>query len=218
MLREGMTVREAAEKWTEGFSFYPYSMIELLWKTDWESWREITLPRRCDRVRVHDLPEDYERQALEAGDKPEREGEIENCARQCNSYRINLDDGAVIEVGEQDFEVVYDDILPSSGMLWAFGNNLDNDWLTEGGLTAMCDCGFRVFEHDEWGYFFGLDGGGYDFYPEHWMPLYRARGIEWHDPKAEKERQMQNKGYRRGKLGGKAVWLDGQNNVVEEAD
>ena len=194
MLREGMTVREAAEKWTEGFSFYPYSMIELLWKTDPESWREITLPRRCDRVRVHNLPDDYERQALEAGDKPEREGEIENCIRQRDSYSINLDDGTAIEVGEQDFEVMYDDILPSSGIL----------------------CGFRVFEHDEWGYFFGLDGGGYDFYPEHWMPLYRARGIEWHDPKVEKEFQMRSKGYHRGKLGGKAVWLDGQRNVVEE--
>ncbi len=187
MLREGMTVREATEKWTEGFSFYPYSMIELLRKTDPESWHEITLPRRCDRVCVHNLPKDYKQKCLEAGNKPEREGEIAKCIRSRGNYRINLDDGAVIEVREQDFEVMYDSDLPSCGMLWAFGNNLDNDWLAEGGLTVMCDCGFRVFEHDEWGYFFGLDGGGYDFYPEHWMPLYRARGIEWHDPATVKE-------------------------------
>ena len=26
-----------------------------------------------------------------------------------------------------------------------------------------------------------MDGCGYDFYLEHWVPLYKARGLKWHD-------------------------------------
>ena len=66
----------------------------------------------------------------------------------------------------------------------------------------MSDCGFRVYQHEEWGFFFGIDGAGYDFYSEHWIPLYKRRGLQWHDPAAEKAEEMRNKGYRIAKLGG----------------
>ena len=51
----------------------------------------------------------------------------------------------------------------------------------------MSRCGFRIYESEEFGYFFGIDGAGYSFYDEHWVPLYRARGLHWHDPATEKE-------------------------------
>ena len=45
----------------------------------------------------------------------------------------------------------------------------------------MIECGFVVCESIDYGYFFGIDGGGYDFYNAHWLPLYKARGLQWHE-------------------------------------
>ena len=44
----------------------------------------------------------------------------------------------------------------------------------------MSEYCFRIFEHDDFGYFFGIDDAGYDFYAAHWIPLYKARGVQWH--------------------------------------
>lgn len=54
-------------------------------------------------------------------------------------------------------------------------------------MIAMSQCGFRIFKSFEFGYFFGIDGAGYDFYESHWLPLYEARGLMWHDPKTDSE-------------------------------
>jgi hypothetical protein len=72
--------------------------------------------------------------------------------------------------------------LPMWGTMWAFDDSLDNEWLRDGeGLEALAKCGFRVYEQEDYDYVFGIDGAGYDFYEEHWIPLYKLRGLEWHD-------------------------------------
>ena len=74
------------------------------------------------------------------------------------------------------------ELLPMWGTMWQFGDWLDVEWLkNHGGLQALTDCGFRIYESDEFGYFFGIDGAGYDFYEEHWVPLYLARELKWHE-------------------------------------
>jgi len=77
------------------------------------------------------------------------------------------------------------DTLPIWGTMWAFGDNIDNDWIRgkfgQDGLQLMADCGFRIYESEDWGYIFGIDGCGYDFYEDHWIPLYKARGLRWHE-------------------------------------
>ena len=86
---------------------------------------------------------------------------------------------------------IFNDELPSWGFMWQFGNEEDNRWLEKrwlnledweesNGVYAMLDCGFRVFYSKKFGYFFGIDGAGYDFYENHWIPLYKARGLMWH--------------------------------------
>ena len=66
--------------------------------------------------------------------------------------------------------------------MWLFGDSLDNYWLEEkDGITRMSQCGFRILESKEFGYFFGIDGAGYDFYESHWIPLYNEHGLKWHD-------------------------------------
>lgn len=72
--------------------------------------------------------------------------------------------------------------FPMWGWMWQFYDSIDDWWLEEGGgLAIMSELGFRVYESQEYGYFFGIDGAGYDFYETHWIPLYRARGLQWHD-------------------------------------
>ena len=79
----------------------------------------------------------------------------------------------------------------------------------------MSECGFRIYKHEEWGCFFGIDGAGYNFYDAHWIPLYKARGLKWHDEAAEKEHQMLRKGYVKRKLGMNEYWYDGDRCVCE---
>lgn len=70
----------------------------------------------------------------------------------------------------------------------AFGDSIDEEWLgRDDNLRVMADCGFRIYEQEDIGYLFGIDGAGYDFYGEHWIPLYKARGLHWHKEKEEDE-------------------------------
>ena len=99
-----------------------------------------------------------------------------------DGYQILLDNGTDITATVDDFTLVQNDIQPIWGTMWSFGESVDVYWLENGaGLTALSECGFRIFKHEEFGYFFGIDGAGYDFYEEHWIPLYKARGLQWHN-------------------------------------
>ena len=83
----------------------------------------------------------------------------------------------VFEDGKEPY-----DILPMWGTMWSFGDWTDEYWAdNEGGIEKMSKLGFRIYRHEEWGLFFGIDGAGYDFYEAHWEPLYKARGLQWHN-------------------------------------
>lgn len=77
----------------------------------------------------------------------------------------------------------YDDFLPMWSTMWTFGESLDEDWAREN-IQVMQDCGFRVYENEDFGIIFGIDGAGYNFYENHWIPLYKARGLKWHNENA----------------------------------
>ena len=76
-------------------------------------------------------------------------------------------------------KVVVPNFYPERGYVWTFGNSFDNEWL-ENNLDKVTDCGFRIYQSSEIGYFLGLDGGGYNSIDAHWLPLYDARGMAWH--------------------------------------
>lgn len=182
MRREGMTAREAAEEWVREFNAIPQGMIDKLMKLDCEDWHEVTTPSYGCRVYVpsSSLPDNYD------GDKDE--GVVISYDEESDLYCIELDDGFKVSLEEGDFEVVWDDSLPMWGTMWSFGDSADDYWLSDlGGIGVMSRCGFRIYESEEFGYFFGIDGAGYSFYDEHWVPLYRARDLHWHDPATEKE-------------------------------
>lgn len=79
-------------------------------------------------------------------------------------------------------EVEYDSQLPMCGTMWSFGDGADVEWVGNyNGLQVLSSCGFRIFKSEEFGYFLGIDGAGYDFYEAHWIPLYKERGLRWHN-------------------------------------
>jgi len=90
----------------------------------------------------------------------------------------------LFESGDEIIEVTpnyenFDSVFPMWGTMWSFGRTWENDWI-EKNLQEMADCGFRIYEQEDYGYIFGIDGMGYDFYEAHWIPLYKARGLKWH--------------------------------------
>lgn len=180
------TVNEAAHAWVAEFNAIPQGMIARLMEMDVEegecNWQEVTLPDYGDRVYLYDGGVD----GIEYGEIIE----VDYDKEAATLYKIQLDGGGkTVWLGAHDFEVERDDSLPMWGTMWSFGDCCDDDWLENGdGIRKMCDCGFRIYFHEEWGYFFGIDGAGYDFYSEHWIPAYHARGLKWADEQYEEVR------------------------------
>lgn len=174
-----MTFSDAVSKWVTGFNAIPWGMIAKLMEVDIDSWHELTSPSKGDRVYVYNLPE--ETPNGEPYEGTESRGEIIDCYDH-GTYLVKMDDGESVLVKGDDFDVERNDLLPMWGTMWQFEDFCDDYWLEElDGIRQMSECGFRIYEHDEWGYFFGIDGAGYDFYSAHWEPLYCARGLQWHD-------------------------------------
>ena len=166
-----MNIREAANLWVNrDMIAVPYSVVEKLAKySDYNDIVEVTPPAINDRVYVFDNGE-Y--------------GEITDYTTDDDGndiYTIRLDnDDEITTTDINGFEVQHDDFLPMWGTMWAFDSNFDTEWLEEN-LQLMANCGFRIYESEDYGYIFGIDGAGYDFYEAHWIPLYKARGLMWHD-------------------------------------
>ena len=178
MIREGLTIRDAAEMWVNEMNAIQQGMVEVLMKAEPDKWHEVTMTQIGDRVYVFNLPEGCE--------EYDSNGNIENISQESNTYTVKLDDGNTVEVGVDDFEVDRDSYLPMWGTMWSFGDSCDDYWLEEmDGIKKMSECGFRIYEHEEFGYFFGIDGCGYSFYEEHWLPLYKVRELHWHDERTE---------------------------------
>lgn len=66
--------------------------------------------------------------------------------------------------------------IPMWGTMWAFDDWVDQEWLENyDGLEIMRELGFILVHHEEWGYFFGIDGAGFDFFESYWTPLFKKR-------------------------------------------
>lgn len=204
-MKNGLTIRDAAERWVHEMNAIPTGMIEKMMEADIDDWREVTLPSVGDQVYANSYGS----------------GEVAEV--------ISTEDGVVlvvdldmprseqVEIPADEVEVECLELLPMWGTMWSFGDSTDDWWLEDGnGIEIMSKCGFRIYESDEFGYFFGIDGAGYSFYDAHWIPLYKARGLQWHDPVAEQEYQMLSEGYKKEKLGANTYWVDKNNNVIEE--
>lgn len=181
MIRKGMTIEEATREWVNSMNAIPQGVLEKLQRySGYADVEEITPPSVCDYVYIL------------SGEHDGEHGEI--VSHQVNDdeeivYTITLDStNEDIELTADEFEVEHDSGLPMWDTMWSFSDSCDEWWLSDdGGLQIMADCGFRIYEQEDYGYVFGIDGAGYSFYEAHWLPLYKARGFHWHDPETVKE-------------------------------
>lgn len=185
MNKEGLTIRGAVEMWVREFNEVPQEMIADLMREQIDEWHELTKPSYGNSVSLYSMPEEDE-----DGNEYEGsciEGEIVEVLPD-DEYIIELNDGIRVQVEEGEFEVESRyDLLPMWGTMWSFGDGLDDEWLArEDGIRKMSNCGFRIFESERYGFYFGIDGAGYDFYENHWVPLYKERGLAWHDKNTER--------------------------------
>lgn len=182
------TKEEATREWVKEFNAFPESMIEII-ASHTEDFTEVTLPCVGDRVYHYDTG-DYGKIVTiqhHISGCPEEEIPDEYKDDYKDWYDIELDNGDILyRQTINDFEVDRYEFFPMWGTMWQFDDSCDDYWLEErNGLQTMSKCGFRIYYSGEFGYFFGIDGCGYDFYEAHWIPLYEARGLKWHKESEE---------------------------------
>lgn len=168
MMNNNMTIKEATERWVSSFNAIPQSLIvkAYLKNDDIDSIQEITPITDGNLVWSNEY---------------QTEAEVLSVDRENETARIDVNEDEDVEVSIHDLNREDDDYLPMWGTMWTFGSTMEDYWIEEqGGLEVMADCGFRIYETDELGYLFGIDGAGYSFYEDHWIPLYKARGLKWH--------------------------------------
>lgn len=157
------TIKDATGLFVREMNAIDQGIIATLMKADVDDWQEVTMPCVGDRVYVYD------------------EGEGEVVEINGDTYMVDFYD-EVMNYHLDELEVLHYDGLPMWGTMWSFGDSIDEWWLeNKNGLKLMSECGFRIYHSEKYGYFFGIDGAGYDFYEAHWIPLYKARGLKWHE-------------------------------------
>ena len=168
------TLTEACRAWVEGFNAIPQSALRKIVDHD-DSIQEITPPAVGDRVYIFDDDEHSGEYGKITETKYDEEEDL---------YLIKLDNGGDAVLSKDCFEVEYENFWPIWGYLWSFGEQIDEDWVRgtycESHLQEMANCGFRIYDSEDFGLIFGIDGAGYSFYDSHFVPLYKARGLQWH--------------------------------------
>ena len=174
-----MTMLEACRSWVREFNAIPYSAVSKIMEFD-ESIQEITPPALYQRVRIW------------ADEHCGEKGEVieTNVDDTDGLYKIKLDSGEEVLKYKDDLEIIeLEGDLPIWGFMWTFEENIDTEWANGdylgSHLQEMANAGFRIYESEDFGLLFGIDGAGYDFYgteedPGPWLKLYKARGLKWH--------------------------------------
>ena len=162
-----MNKKEAVAQFVESeINSIDQGIIRKLVELEPEAWHEVTYPSVGDRVYIYDT---------------EESGEIESYDFDEKKYTVETDDGTIRKVSLNELDREIDYALPMWETMWSFkARGVDYFLKYEDGIRKMSECGFRIYENEEFGYFFGIDGAGYDFYEAHWEPLYDAIGLKWH--------------------------------------
>jgi len=168
-----MTQKEACERWIDSFNSIPHDLIVKAYGDCPEDMQELTPISSGDCVYIHN------------GKHEDNYGEIIKVYPASQTARV-LVDGENRIISLNNISVEHDSWLPMWSTLWTFGDSCDEWWLeSEENRKIMANCGFRIYESEELGFFFGIDGCGYSFFEEHWLPLYKERGLQWHDREQE---------------------------------
>jgi hypothetical protein len=160
------TEAEAVRGWVAELNAIPQALIEKAYRGE-ERFEQVEFlaggERVCEHCESSDLRPLTEAEKEEHGDDDE-ELWCSHCER-TRPWRWQ---------GSQD-------AWPAMwGTCWTFSDSSDERFARDN-AGALAAIGFHVFETDELGVFIAIDGAGYDFYEAHWTPLYRLRGLHWHE-------------------------------------
>jgi hypothetical protein len=162
------TEMQATKQWVDSFSAIPGSLIERAYKG--EGMEDLQLLAGGDLVSDCCDAELKSETVLSPAWRAGAPDTVEHFCSKCN---LDCD---VHWTGAQY-------AWPAGwGTLW-IPCDMDLSWFKEHS-DDVAKLGFIVYESDECGILLGIDGGGYDFFEAHWLPLYRLRGLKWHDEKA----------------------------------
>lgn len=177
MKKTMMMTTEAAHKWVSGFHQFPRDMVRTLMKADPASWSEVTTLSPWADVKVS-MP----CQTVDGMPYQGKEPYGNLMGRMKDGWKIRMVDDEIVYVKGDGFKLNPLTALPKYVCLFQFDNQCDEEWLENGdGIRLMSECNFRIYRHEEWGYFFGPDMAGYSVYSTHWVPLYQARNLQWHN-------------------------------------
>lgn len=172
------TIREAAERWVNEMNFISTNLIKDAVREKEYIWNDLTPLTVGTEV--------FCGKAINlSGDVYDGYGRIVKISGDSIVVKMFDTDENVL-VDKRNVEEECREYFPMWGTMFQPKERIDEDWIEEN-LQKVADCGFRIYEHDDYGIFLGINGCGYDFYEEHWIPLYKARGLRWHDEKEEKE-------------------------------
>jgi hypothetical protein len=154
-----MTKQEAMKLWiNRDWSNIPGSLVERAFK---ENTEELEL--LAGGSRVSDCCDDADLRESTDKDTDEKVYTCDACEKECETHWSGA---------EYAWPAAW-------GKMFIPEDPCDRRWI-ENNADAVAALGFIVYTSDETGIILGIDGAGFDFYAERWMPLYDLRGFKWH--------------------------------------
>ena len=103
--------------------------------------------------------------------------DIQNEGYEVEDMDQNQIDDARSEIENQQREVMW-------GTIFEAKDNTIKDWILDDYEKIITEAGFTIIDLSrenegeyETGVFLGVNGMGYDFYDQHWIPLYKIFGV-----------------------------------------
>ena len=165
MWYKGLTKRVACEQWVAESNAFSLWMVEKLAGEGLEGISKLTPIVEDDYVTYF---KDWGTYTVKSVDREE------------GTLVLISDDEEEVVADLNEVEKVDDDYFPMWNTLWEFPNIDEDD------AELVAKCGFEMYELTEDGtILIGINGCGYSFYEAHWLPLYDAKGMCWHDTETE---------------------------------
>lgn len=157
--------RRRVENFISRLNEFDANMIAVLMNADPRRWLEITTPLIGSRVTYYG----------EYRNKEPRSGRVSQIASAPANdglgglyYVVEFDDGGTLVTSDVNLDVGFDTDFPHCDKLYQFKDGVPD-------YRLLSNLGFRVFEHQEFGIFFGFDDDDDEMTMEdYWEPLYDA--------------------------------------------
>ena len=169
---------EQAKKWADQFTNVPQQLLTDLIEAKGTYWEDLCQP--LYRVSCKMLDNDGECSFIQDISKKDIEGLYDN-----NKEEIFEDCGESNTNDEESFascdpSYEREDNIPMWGTLFQppYG---DRDWFRDMAQTIYEETGVLVYENEHYDILLGINSCGHCFYQSYWIPLYKLRGLKWHE-------------------------------------